>query len=225
MPDFGSRLGQTVGSTGQGFLIGEELLPGVGGIIGAGAGFLSGLLSPSAQEQQQSAIDRYINAIEGMRSRALNRLFVSQSGMAANAAQDAKRRAIAGGRAGQAESFIRPATEGVYAQNASREDALNRSFDQIEAQARGQSPEIQPPISDYLTTVGNAMVQRKRFDTLTNTMKGMRGFSGGMDGASNVDLSTLKMPTGLFDFQPDENIPDTQRVLPYNDLGSISLFN
>lgn len=151
----------------------------LGAGIGAGIGLLTGLFGGGETEEdvRQQRKAELMKKIAQFRLEGTQRLLTATRGQVQNARQAAAERAAAEGRSGQVESFIAP-VEGRVAragneslarfQTASDQQALG-----VEEDFSNRPIQLDPSITDYLTTIGGAGLQYAQNKEYLDTMKSM----------------------------------------------------
>lgn len=192
MPDF---QGSILGAAG-GFM--------AGGPIGAGIGFLGGLLSDSPEEKRQKAVSDAIAELDKIRLRTLERGRKTinqsiQSNLAFASAGAARRARQAG--ANDAEAFVIPAQTGVISEGnkalTSFESNTNNQYDSAIANLKtGQalSP-VSPSFGDYILPIGEAIGKYKQNQDYISMLKGA--------GQTVPTESDIKPKPINFDYQPN----------------------
>jgi hypothetical protein len=202
-----------------GAMAGNAIIPGLGGLVGAGAGFLGSLFGKSAGEKRRESYDETMSLINSLKAeterrrqaelktgvRTLGRYGQS---MISSARSGAASRMAALGRGGETESAVLPAEQGaagianrnmtgfVEGTNARfNQEQAGLDQDKVRAQFQYNATENEPSVGQEILGIGSAVGQLGQSMSYIDALKDYTGNAGGENGRVLDRPSLAKTPT------------------------------
>jgi len=165
------------------------LFGGVGAIVGGGLGLLSGLFSPSAEDEMTDRYNSLISTYERLRAKKRQESIKLISGLKGGARSGAAQRAEAGGRRTNAEAFILPAEQKATEIGVNAYNTADQGYDELEARAAETyaGRPIQPSYLDYFGAGASVVGQ---YGLAQNYLANMGKFPGATDSADKPKIAT-----------------------------------
>ena len=157
-------LGQSIRYGSEGFAIGNEIAPGVGGVIGGAIGVIGGLSTNSAENEREKRMRELTESYNFAMNQNQQRIVKERSGALGTVRQGVAHQLAARGVSGGNESqYLLPAEQGVLDTTQKSLDANRKYYEDAILNAKSDFADrpIEPNTMDYAVEAGTGFAQNQ----------------------------------------------------------------